>query len=79
MVAQPREGVVLSEGVQPGSTPISASTGGDVKLGRGVAGGVDVEVSPTGRVEATPKIGVGIGQVVKPVEVKVLEWNPTLK
>ncbi len=58
------------------NSPINAASGASLKLGDGLAGAVDFQISPTGKMEVTPKLGVGIGQVTKPVEIKLIKWDP---
>nr|WP_240600349.1 RHS repeat-associated core domain-containing protein [Lysobacter silvestris] len=73
---QPREGLVVTEGAKAGAnSPVNAASGAEVKYGEGLAAGADVQVSPTGKSEVTPKVGLGVGEVTKPLEVKLFKWD----
>jgi RHS repeat-associated protein len=65
--AQKREPFVLAEGAKPAGKPgyIPSMVLGEYKAGDVIAGGVSFEGNALGRVEATPKVGVGVGEVFK--------------
>ena len=62
---QPRKGFEVKFLKKPADTPVQFSSGAQTEGGYILHGGAEVNVNPGGTVEVVPKVGVGVGEIVK--------------
>ncbi|HRO62701.1 RHS repeat-associated core domain-containing protein [Thermomonas sp.] len=80
LIFGPREGVVLSDGAKSGAdAPVALTVGGEIKAADGLGFAVQGEVSGSGKTTVNGGFVIGVGEVTKPVGIRLFNWDPLKK